>query len=402
MKTKGNLIFTGIFNGIFAATLFLQLVCALLWSFGNLMDYKNFAQSENIYAALSSYPHILPVLYLLQIAVCAVFYYLASAAFLRAFLGDKIPAVYALLITVGIMTNPYVWMMHFTLLPDSIGLSMSLLVMAYAFLFAKKAGEKKDLIYLLMSMIWFVVLGLFFKKYFMAALPAVCFMGILALVKLIVRDRNHPQEADQSRMGFSAIYAVGMIFVPLLLAAVTYIRLAKGTGSIEDGVAPGWMNLLFRLRLSGMSQDSFPGVSSFLKGFIKEWVAGILSPWILALRTYPWGDSVNPFYISILWQKAPKLTEVYLRCASAGYALMISAALLKGFGNLFFKKKEDVKTTAVNIAATAVCIIFPAFVNVLLCIPEFDFRNAMTAYIFWAVVAAAVMIQKKTLEREDE
>ena len=81
---------------------------------------------------------------------------------------------------------------------------------------------------------------------------------------------------------------------------------------------------------------------------------------------------------------------------------MISAALLKGFGNLFFKKKEDVKTTAVNIAATAVCIIFPAFVNVLLCIPEFDFRNAMTAYIFWAVVAAAVMIQKKTLEREDE
>ena len=87
MKTKGNLIFTGIFNGIFAATLLLQLVCALLWSFGNLMDYKNFAQSENIYAALSSYPHILPVLYLLQIAVCAVFYYLASAAFLRAFLG---------------------------------------------------------------------------------------------------------------------------------------------------------------------------------------------------------------------------------------------------------------------------------------------------------------------------
>ena len=81
---------------------------------------------------------------------------------------------------------------------------------------------------------------------------------------------------------------------------------------------------------------------------------------------------------------------------------MITAALLKGFWNLFFKKKEEWKKTAVNMAAAVICLLFPAFVNLLLCIPEFDFRNAMTAYIFWAVFAAAVMIEKKTLEREDE
>ena len=122
MKTKGNRIVSGIFNGIFAATLLTEIVCGLIWAFYNFTDYKNFAESQNLYALLSSSAWMLPVIYILQIIVTGAFFYFASAAFLRAVTGDRVPARYPFLLMLLILFNPYVWMTEFTLLPDAPGL----------------------------------------------------------------------------------------------------------------------------------------------------------------------------------------------------------------------------------------------------------------------------------------
>ncbi len=159
MKTKGNRTVSGIFNGIFAATLLTEIVCGLIWAFYNFTDYKNFAESQNLYAHLSSSAWMLPVIYILQIIVTGAFFYFASAAFLRAVTGDRVPARYPFLLMLLILFNPYVWMTEFTLLPDAPGLSMAFLVIAYAFLFFRMSGSEKDWIYALMSGVWVVVLG---------------------------------------------------------------------------------------------------------------------------------------------------------------------------------------------------------------------------------------------------
>ena len=120
MKTKGNRILSGIFNGIFAATLLTEIVCGLIWAFYNLTDYKNFAESQNLFAHLSSNPWMLPVIYILQIVISGTFFYFASAAFLRAVTGNRIPARYPFLLMLLILFCPYVWMTEFTLLPDAL------------------------------------------------------------------------------------------------------------------------------------------------------------------------------------------------------------------------------------------------------------------------------------------
>ena len=107
MKTKGNRILSGIFNGIFAATLLTEIVCGLIWAFYNLTDYKNFAESQNLFAHLSSNPWMLPVIYILQIVISGTFFYFASAAFLRAVTGNRIPARYPFLLMLLILFCPY-------------------------------------------------------------------------------------------------------------------------------------------------------------------------------------------------------------------------------------------------------------------------------------------------------
>ena len=149
-----------------------------------------------------------------------------------------------------------------------------------------------------------------------------------------------------------------------------------------------------------MTESSFVSVPSFLKGFCKEWLAAVLSPWILALPKYPWGDTVNPFYVSILWQKAASLTSFYLKCSSTGFALLISFSVLNGIFKFFTQKGKGKKHTLINICVFLGCLLFPAFLFLLLCIPEFDFRNAMIAYFTWAVFGAALTLDYNSLEGE--
>ena len=398
MKTKGNRILSGIFNGIFAATLLTEIVCGLIWAFYNFTDYKNFAESQNLYAHLSSSAWMLPVIYILQIIVSGAFFYFASAAFLRAVAGERIPARYPFLIMLVILFNPYVWMTEFTLLPDALGLSMAFLVIAYAFLFFRMSGSEKDWIYALMSGVWVVVLGLFFKKYFMGVLPVICLLGILSLFHLLGNSKKETGKGVGS--GISAIISMAMIFLPVILFAIAFIRIVSSIPS-ENGLnVPTWMEYIFRIRLSGMTENSFGSVPAFLKGFCKEWLAAVLSPWILAFPKYPWGDTVNPFYVSILWQKAAGLTSFYLKCSSIGFALLVSAAVLNGILNLFIQKGKGKKNTLINICVFLGILIFPAFLFLLLCIPEFDFRNAMVAYITWAVFGTALTLNYNSLEGE--
>ena len=408
MTTKGNRTVSGIFNGIFAATLLTEIVCGLIWAFYNFTDYKNFAESQNLYAHLSSNAWMLPVIYILQIIVTGAFFYFASAAFLRAVTGDRVPARYPFLLMLLILFNPYVWMTEFTLLPDAPGLSMAFLVIAYAFLFFRMSGNEKDWIYALMSGVWVVVLGLFFKKYFMAVLPVICLLGILSLFHLLgntkkengkeIEKETEKENGKGAGPGISAIISMAMIFLPVILFAIAFIRIVSSIPSENELNIPTWMEYIFRIRLSGMTESSFGSVPAFFKGFCKEWLAAVLSPWILAFPKYPWGDTVNPFYVSILWQKAASLTSFYLKCSSIGFALLVSAAVLNGIFKFFTGKEK--KQILTGICVFLGILIFPAFLFLLLCIPEFDFRNAMIAYITWAVFGTALTLNNNSLEGE--
>ena len=402
MKTKGNRILSGIFNGIFAATLLTEIVCGLIWAFYNLTDYKNFAESQNLFAHLSSNHWLLSVIYILQSIVSGAFFYFASAAFLRAVTGERIPARYPFLLMLLILFNPYVWMTEFTLLPDALGLSMALLVIAYAFLFFRMSGSEKDWIYALMSGVWAVVLGLFFKKYFMAVLPLICLFGILSLFRLVgnAKKETGKETGKGVGTGISAIISMVMIFLPVILFAIAFIRIVSSIPSENELNVPAWMEYIFRIRLSGMTENSFGSVSAFLKGFCKEWLAAVLSPWILAFPKYPWGDTVNPFYVSILWQKAASFTSFYLKCSSIGFALLISFSILNGILRFFIQKEKGKKHILINICVFLGILIFPAVLFLLLCIPVFDFRNAMIAYIAWAAFGTALNLDYNSLEGE--
>ena len=405
MKEKGNRIFSGICNGIFAATLLTEAVCALVWGFYNLRDYKNFAESADLYAALNGHAGFFPVLYILQILISAAFLYFGSAAFLRALTGDKVPAKYPVLVTLWMLFNPYIWMLQFTLLPDAVGLPVAFLILSYAFLFYRNAGSKKDWLYLLMCTVWFVAEGIFFRKIFAAILPAICIFGIMTLIKLVGKGKNEktehaPNPENDANKGLSAVFALGMIFIPILVLVIVFIKRISGVPQTGIPGVPAFAEYIFRVRLSGMTEYSFGSIAGFLKGFCKEWLAGILSPWLLAFVRYPWGDSVNPFYESIFWQKAPVLTVFYLRSAGIGFAAYTTASFMKGVWNLFFSKGKNRTGILSGILGCAACIVLPAFIFLLFTIPEFDFRNAMISYMTWAVSAAALAGTGNILEGE--
>ena len=97
-----------------------------------LPDYKNLEETAKLYESVHSPGWMLPVLYILQIAACGGLFYLASAALLRGFTRKRIPSKYPFVAMLFLLTNPFVWMTMFTLLPDSVGNAMELLVIAYA------------------------------------------------------------------------------------------------------------------------------------------------------------------------------------------------------------------------------------------------------------------------------
>ena len=393
--------FTGICNGILFATLVAQGVFAFIWGWANLTDYKNLEETAKLYESVHSPGWMLPVLYILQIAACGGLFYLASAALLRGFTRKRIPSKYPFVAMLFLLTNPFVWMTMFTLLPDSVGNAMELLVIAYAFLFIRTLGNEKDWVHAAVAGIWYVVLGIFFKKNFITVTPVLFGLGLLAMVRFSRLSKKRKEEAV-----LSAIPAFAMILLPFAVFLVAMIK-TLATPNPENTLGiPGMLYSVFRFRLDGMKYEEFHGMAWLLKSMCKEWVAALLSPWILALRTYPWGDSVNPFYVSIFWQKAPLITEMYLRIGSTGALLCISAFLLKGLAVVFGKEEKSLgrifRMIVMNLIFFIVMTVPSTFTALLICIPEFDYRNALQAYLLWFVCSMAFLVEFKEKKTKAE
>ena len=392
METGRPRILAGIANGILIAVLFAQTLCALIWGSVNLGDWKNLEETASVYERIISGSVPVAVLYIMQIAACAVMFYLASAAIIRGISGTKVSSKYPVLLTLLLLTNPFVFMTMFTLLPDSLGNAISLMVFAYAFLFTKKLKEPKNWTYLAMAGIWLAVLGILDRKRFVLLLPVLAILGILAIIKV----SGMPKEKESGfTSGLSAILALALMFLPGLILIIVLIRLIILPVSESTFGMPFIAQTLFRYRTEGMSPDEFGSLSVFAKVLGKEWFAGVFSPWLLAFFNYPLGDSVNPFYISVFWQKAPVLTEWYLRIGRIGYALLVSVLL--GNTLLNFRKKDAV----VHFLTFASAVAFPALGAVVTSVPEFDYRNALFAYSLWGMWTMASLVETKFVENEE-
>ena len=137
---------------------------------------------------------------------------------------------------------------------------------------------------------------------------------------------------------------------------------------------------------------------TWIKSTAKEWFAGVFSPFVLSRRTYPFGDSVNPLYLNLMWKKAPSLTLLYVNVGRWGFPVCIILLLLGGILCLSGAGKERIRHSLKHSIFFICLIAQTALSTILLSVPLFDFRNCLLPCMLWAVWGMSMIIFEKDEE----
>ena len=374
MKEGINRFITGMVKGIFFAVLSVQTMFALIWGYYNITDFKRFTETEQVYEILAASRSLLPMLYIVKIILCGAMLFFAFNAFLKACGGKKVPFKYPALLTGLVITSPFVWPLLFTALRDIPALALSLLVLGYAFLFLRNVEREKAWRFLTNALCGAVILCVYSK-------PLFCVVLVLLVLIFLLAVRKATKIGGD--MGISVLFALfGIMLLVILFFAYLFISIRKGVLD-NNGNLPGITYLFFGKRANGLVFTTTGEWLLFLKDTGKEWFGAMLSPWILSAKVYPLGDSVNPFTFNILWQECPTVTEYYISSCRVGGAVLASAFVLKGIWNFITgsgrKKRRELNIWVFLLIAAAVA----SGIVLLFTHPEFDFRNALWAYVIW-------------------
>lgn len=388
-------------------------------------------------------------LYLLQLIIVQQLTDKGMGAFLRGLAGKKVPMHRVAILTTLVVTNPFLWQMTFAVLPDAISFALSFYILGYMFLWMKRE-EERNTPFAVVSFLAFLILGIWERKAFWVTGTSVVILCLIGWIRTARAYRKNRFKAQAARF----IVPVAGVAICLLCAVFVNKAIRKDTYQGEY--------MEYSLQADAMKRfvypnlmDSYPNytdefkeqmpdyiISTFQKGGMeyyynsmgpmmeirwgakktkklcgmlnikaatshksylaketaKEWFAGTFSPFILAKKRYPLGDSINPLYLNLMWKKMPNLTDLYVTIGRIGYPVCIVFMLLCGILSIADEGKERFKSLLKTGLLFGGLILQTALSPLLLSVPEFNFRNVLLPCMLWAVVGMAMMISKKDEE----
>ncbi len=341
------------------------------------------------------------VLYVLQIILCELILYAATAAFLRALTGEKIRARHVLILSVFLLGNVYMWRLMFAVLPDGISVCILLLVISHLLLWIRRLGDEKSYVYLFPALSGCLFLGFLSWKYFWTA-SALCLILLLSgFIKAFVKKKEIGKKVPLSVAVLLAILAaiIGLVMIENRSVQKRTVPEYKAVYSLKEDVTKRFrypnpydtvINYPVRDEESELAEYSKEAV---IKECMKEYFSLVTSPVILSLREYPFGPTANPLYLNLMWQKTPKLTVIFAYASSLGFAMTVIYAIFAGIAGLIASPSEVRNRNMLTYIITAALIAGSSFGIFMLSVPVYDYRNAMCAYGLWAFLAGQILMK---------
>jgi heme exporter protein D len=418
-----NLIGRAAFTAAFAV----QTVLALIWGVLNITLLQNYEESA-IYLSLAErggsdgfhlFGYVLfvmfakkvesvthlpyqSVLYVIQIILCEMILYAATAAFLRAMTGERIRARYVLGLSVFLLGNVYMWRLMFAVLPDGISVCILLLVLSHLILWIRRIGDEKSYVYLFPSLSGCLFLGFLSWKYFWTAVAVSLILLLGGLIKSFAKKKEVWKKAPFSVAILFVILAaiIGLVMLENRSIQKKTVPEYKATYSITADIAkrfqyPNPYDTIDNYPITDEeSEPSELSKEAVIKEAMKEYFSLVTSPVILSFREYPFGSTPNPLYLNLMWQKTPRLTGIFVLASSLGFALSVIVSLFAGVVGLVASPSEVRKRNLLTYIITAAMIAGSSFVIFMLSVPVFDYRNAMCAYGLWAFLTGLIIMKR--------
>ena len=366
MKSKVRGWLKTIGKGIFAGTLAMQCICALVWSIGNFGVMQGFSdvpgyvsgEIKGIYSLFVRLFHgsVYPIV-ILQFVICTVFVYIALAAFLRGLEGQNVPARSVLLGTVFLITNPFFFTIICSVEPYAFAAVASFVAISYGFLYINRIGEKGCISFLTVAILAVLCAYDFDNRYYAATVLILAILSAGGLIRVLSKP------ALRKNIG------------NILLPASVFLLFAV------------FMALTFR-KIPYLTENSKGGFS-LLKDICKGWFSFLAAPVMLLFKKYPFGDSLNPYLYAVLWQKKTSWTLFYFRSCAFGYAVFIFCGVILGIVNRLLSEKNERRKGLWQK------IIFYSLLPVLSLIlflsgkTDYDFRLCLTVILLWGTAVIA-------------
>ncbi len=424
-----------------------------IWAVGNFTAVPAFSES-GIFLDLASslatdgfhligyvlltalFSKAVPALYLVQFLLVLSLVYKGSAAFLRASLGTKIPQKNVWMLTLLIMTNPFLWQLLFAILPDALAFGLGFYATAYMFLFFRKRKEEKQEIFFAASLFALTILGFIQWKGFWITVTTCGGLLIGTWFSTLWKVTKQAKRFWHStlRIVILGICVSGVLFINAELKKMTYqegyMPYSLSADAMKRFVYPnldrdypvyteefktgiseefileaersGEEEAYYKVLGSGMEQcfgaektaslcrmmdrtSLLSDTKQLIKGALKEGFAGVFAPFVLSREKYPFGDSVTPYNLNVLWEKQTVMSDLYVSAGRIGYPLCIGILLL---GGIICNVEEGKRRLAANLKNSLfyiLVIIQTVFGAICLSIPEFDYRNVLLPMALCAV-----------------
>ena len=388
-------------------------------------------------------------LYLLQLIIVNFLTDRGMSAFLRGVVGRKVSSRHAGVLTALVVTNPFVWQMIFAALPDALCFGLTFYLLGNMFLWMKKKDESTTA-FAVVSFVALFLLSVLQRKAFWVSLTSMTLFVIIGWVrsaKQSAKDKTKPRasrflvpiagtviclasaifvneavrvntfKGENMHYSLSADAMKRFVYPNLLDAYPNYTEEFKAQmpdyiiETVQNGGIDYYYNsmgAMMEIRWGGRKSaqlcrmldisTTMSHKQTWIKSTAKEWFSGVFSPFVLAQRTYPFGDSVNPLYLNLMWKKAPSLTLLYVNVGRWGFPVCIILLLIGGVLCLPKAGKERIKLSIKHSIFFACLIAQTAFSTLLLSVPLFDFRNCLLPCMLWAVWGMSMIIFEKDEE----
>ena len=388
-------------KGIFAGAFLLQAVTAILWAIGNIAAVPGFLETRDGIAKISGFRegflgigyrgilHLLSadggltmpgriILYVLQFLICFSLLYLAVAAFYRGLSGEKAEGIKALVAAGFIVTNPFYFPMIFSAVPDALATAVLLYTAASAFLWIRKRREEKNTVFLLPVCAGIVMLFL------LSGIAFVCgcvLASVILLTGCVLNAISKEKEGKTKAVLLPVLFAVViLLFCGAAVAGGHYTAGKKFTPEEKSKLVEEYGEPYYITLRSG----------NMAKKFLKEWFSEAAAPGILLPETYPLGNSLDTYNENVLWQKMPRLTHFYFKAGRISYPIGLLCLFAGWLLALSGKEEKNGKRDLKNLLFFCGILLLATLCYSFRATPEFDYRSALFAYLFWGVFAAGM------------
>lgn len=378
----------------------------------------------------------IPGVYMFQVLFSLFCFTEGLRSLVKAWTGRHLSYLYAVLAGIYILTLPTIWQMQFALLPDAMCLAATcILAVKLLEMIRDPLKFRWDCLYVVAGAL--LLTGTYERHYFYGCLVLTICFGFAAVISKIKTFKGLKKEWKTAvflpavivivtfatmlyprAIGIAGPYPSYSITADFMRRTVVpyvtetskdaneewsaYItpELVKAhedseigfytaiLPSIEQRTAPAQDSVYADLILYSMKRNG----ADILSRFVKETAGYLVAPFSNVKYIYAAGNSHYGYNFSRMWLQAPKLTGMYMRVGTIGFALVVTTGIACAiFLSIKDKKyfKNLLRTLLLSLSAI-VCITVPL---ALFATRMYDYRLSLFAQCVWVTPILFGMFQ---------